>query len=293
MDKPQITMRDLVTKYGGYRPASRATGIPYQTLRENYLKEIATEWNTPKRVFFMTDTHDCPNMDKSHLYHIAKHIKATKPDIIIHGGDMWDAASLCHHVDNKTYKARAKPSLKDDLDSLHEALQILTEESGRQDFHMTLGNHENWLWQFQDRNPELFGFAQDAFETIFKSVGWTLHPYGRYVDFGGVNFTHCPMNLMGKHRGGENTAKLAATRAVKDVVFGHTHRYCHHQEAKDGNDIWVIALNAGCTMPDGYRPDYAIGPIGWFYGVVEFTIDNEHITDVSQISLKTLKERYA
>lgn len=283
----------LAIKHGGLRPASRATGIPYQTFRERHKKQSDALYQTPKSVFFFTDSHDDPYMDKTHLYHIARHIKATKPDIIMHGGDLWDAASLCHHVDNATYKARRKPTLKDDLTSLQETLEILTGESGRDDFQITLGNHENWLWQFEDKNPELFGFAQESFDALFKATGWTVHPYGRYVDIGGVNFTHCPLNLMGKHRGGENTAKLATTKAVQDVVFGHTHRFSHHQEAKDGNDVYVIALNAGCTMPEGYRPDYAIGPLGWYYGAVEFVIQAGHITRVKQVELSEMRELYS
>lgn len=285
--------QDLITKHGGLRPASRATGIPYTSLREFAKRQSEEENRTPKRVFYFTDTHDTPWADKSHLYHIAKHIKDTQPDIIMHGGDLADFPSLCHHVGNDTHQGKKKTTLKMDLDSLHEAVQILTEESGRNDFQMTLGNHDHWLWRFEDKNPELFGFGQEAFETIFKSCGWKLHPYGKYVEIGGVNFIHAPLNLMGKHRGGENVAKLATTKAVKDVVFGHTHRFSHHQEAKDGNDEWVIALNAGCTMADGYRPDYAIGPLGWYYGAVEFTISDNHIQDVAQISLRMLKERYA
>lgn len=286
--------QSLVIKHGGIRAAARATGVSYTTLRERVYRQSAERFNTPKKVFFFTDTHDSPFQDKTHLYHIAKHIKDSKPDYIVHGGDFWDCASLCHHVPNESYKGRSKPTLKNDLDSLHEAAQILTEESGRTDFQYTIGNHENWLWQYQDKNPEVFGFAQEAFDTIFQSLGWTVHPYGRYVEIGGVNFIHAPMNLMGKPRGGENVAKMATTKAVRDVVFGHTHRFSHHQEAKDGNDEWIIAINGGCTMPDGYRPQYADkSPLGWYYGGVEFSIADGHIQhDVKQISLKELKERY-
>lgn len=282
--------RALEIKWGGIRPAARNSPYSYSVIHS----ALEAYERTPKKVLYFTDTHDTPYQDKSHLYHIAKHIKDSKPDVIVHGGDLWDCLSLCHHVPNQSYKARRKPTLKQDLDSLHEAAQILTEESGRSDFHYTLGNHENWMYQFEDKNPEIFGFAQEAFDAIFKSLKWTVHPYTRYVDLYGVNFVHAPISIMGKPRGAENLAAISANKAVKDVVFGHTHRWADYKMAKDGNDVWIRAINGGCSMPDGYRPDYATGPLGWFYGLVEFTIEYGKIQDdVKQISLKTLRERYA
>jgi predicted MPP superfamily phosphohydrolase len=289
----EVDYESLIVKHGGIRAAARALGMPHTSLQYKLAAHKLKTQSAAKRIFFFSDTHDTPTQDKAHLYHIAKHIKETKPDIIVHGGDLWDCVSLCHHVPNNSHKAKSKPTLKQDLDSLHEAAQILTEESGRNDFHFLLGNHENWMYQFEDKNPELFGFAQESFDAIFKSVGWTVYPYTRYVELGGINFVHAPINMMGKARAGENAAKQASTRAIKDVVFGHTHRWSYHREPKDGNDIWVTAINAGCTMPDGYRPDYAVGPLGWYYGCLEFsTQDGQIQDDVSQVSLKLLRERY-
>ena len=78
--------RELVTKHGGIRAAARAIGVPYTTFYGQIKRQLDEYSKAPKRVFYFTDTHDSPWMDKSHLYHIAKHIKNTNPDIIMHGG---------------------------------------------------------------------------------------------------------------------------------------------------------------------------------------------------------------
>lgn len=288
-DDKTKTYRELSSKYGGKRPTTQKTKIPYLRLTAQYEADLKKSFSNPVKVIAFGDTHDTPTQDKTHLHHIAKYIKDSKPELIVHTGDLWDCVSLCHHVPNSTYKGKFKPSLKDDLYSLEEAVAILTEVSGRRDWHMTLGNHEAWLWQFIDKNPELFGFAQDSFNDIFNKAGWTLYEYGRYVDFGGVNFVHAPMSIMGKPRGGENITKTVCNKSMCDTVFGHTHRFGHLQDPKDGNDVWVTAINTGCTMPDGYRPDYAVGPLGWYYGIVEFTIDQGKIRDVRQVSLEALR----
>ncbi|MTA40645.1 MAG: hypothetical protein F2563_02360 [Actinobacteria bacterium] len=285
-------IRQLLAKYGGFRPTTQKENIPYIKLKSQYEADLKAKFSKPVSVFYMTDTHLKIGLPTNHLRHIGKYIKDTKPDFIIHGGDLWDCESLCHHIPNWTLKGRTKPSLKKDLDCLYEGVQILTEESGRNDWHMTYGNHDgSWPKLYVDAHPELYGIAEEGRDEVFKHFGWTTYEFGKYVDFGGVDFIHIPLKA-GKPMGGVNLASGITRDAIKDTVCGHTHGFAFDRKAKLGNDQWITSVVGGCTMPEGYKPDYVVTGTAWWHGVVRLEIYQGKIQDHEAISLPKLEAMY-
>jgi hypothetical protein len=87
-------------------------------------------------------------------------------------GDAGDWHSLCRHEPNETQNARLKPSFRLDIASFAGAWMILEDELPRSyqpRKHITLGNHEDWAWQFENLNPEMRGHCIGPMTRVFES----------------------------------------------------------------------------------------------------------------------------
>jgi hypothetical protein len=283
--------RDLVIKYGGLKPASRNSPYSFGTLQRAY-NEYRKD--SRKRVFIFSDTHNSPELETDHLFHIAKWIKDGKPDYVVCNGDFYDFNSLNSHDPNDTKKGQSKPSVKKDLEHLDLCMKIITENAERHDIIFCEGNHEGKrIRRFENDNPEMHEFVLDNYHASLKRHKWRVIPFGRYYNLEGVHFTHCPLNSMGKAVGGKNALRNVAMYSVNDTVFSHTHNHGVVREAKYGSNEWTTVVNTGAAMPVGYVQEYAIDGMsgGWSQNVVEIVIENGKIRDVSFISMETLAER--
>lgn len=283
----------LINKYGGYRPAMRATGIMHKTLHGRQVLDNQKTFDNPTRVFYFTDTHVQPKLETDHLKHIAQHIKETNPDYIIHGGDFADAESLCSHIQPHTKTAREKPTLKSDIACMEDAMHLINSVSGRSDIHVTLGNHEARIWTMEENNPDLAYLLQERFDLAYKNTGWTYSPYCEYHTVAGVDFVHAPCLVKGRPVGGKLSANNVASNSIADCVYGHTHMKADFTVKKYGGDRSTTAINGGCSMPSGYIPKYVQGgSTGWWHGVIELGLLNGKIVDTQYISLDKLKRLY-
>ena len=75
------------------------------------------------KVLAIGDAHDGPRIAKDRFRWFGRLAAETRPDVIVQIGDFLSLDSLCRYEGNDTLKGKAKPSLKDDLDSFKEALQ--------------------------------------------------------------------------------------------------------------------------------------------------------------------------
>jgi hypothetical protein len=90
--------------------------------------------------------------------------------------------------------------------------------SGRR--HYTKCNHRAWLWTFEDKHPELAGFAIGEFDEILATEGWSFSDYGEYYWLGGMAHVHVPLNLMGRPVGGQTAENTIGMQSTRDTVFG-------------------------------------------------------------------------
>jgi len=243
-------------------------------------------------VVWFTDAHNQPEMPLDRFLWLAALVNDVKPDYLIDGGDFDDMNSLCAYEGNETWKGKFKPAFVDDLSASQEARELLDEKITHKCVkHFVLGNHEDRLWQYENRNPEVYGMMQHAYLEVHKN--WHITPYRGYLDIHGVDFTHIPMSALNKPAGGARAAVSVAAKSVRDVCFGHTHTYGYWEESKFGPNRSTIAINGGCFMPQGYIPKYAAGSAkSYWYGVHILGISGGRIVEHTPITMQELKRRY-
>jgi hypothetical protein len=251
------------------------------------------------RVLAIGDTHDDPYLSKARLRWIGRHAAEMQPDRIVQIGDICDLESLSFHSGNDTESGRYKPRFLADMASLDEALEVLMEPLAQSaqsipQFDVTLGNHENRIWRFEDSAPETSGMLQAEFGAKLHRYGIRYHRYGRPVAIGGVDFVHSPFNVMGKPYGGKNAAPNVARDAIRDTVFGHSHKGSVSCCPKVGDDNRVTAIDLGCALPSGHVQSYAKHTTtGWWWGAWELLIRSGRIEGWNAIPMTELQRRYA
>lgn len=245
------------------------------------------------KVVWFTDSHNQPGMDTERFEWLAKFVNDVKPDYLVDGGDFDDLNSLCHYERNDSWSGKFKPTFEADLKASQIARDILdTQITHSCEKHFILGNHEDRLYQFENLNPELYGMMQHAYEEIHKD--WAITPYKGYLDIGGVDFTHIPMNGMNKPMGGARCAVQVASKSVRDCCFGHVHTYGYWEESKLGPNRSTIAICGGSFMPDKYVPKYAQGSAkGYWYGCHVIEISGGRIIGHTPVTMRELKARYS
>lgn len=252
----------------------------------------------PLRVCGIGDGHVHPGIPDNRRFElIGHHIAATNPEHVVQIGDFADMNSMCHHVRNDTFKARQKPTFRQDMASFLNAIERLEapiRAAGvKPRKHMTFGNHDEWLWTYEDQHPECDGALTSQYQELFTRRGWTTSRYGSWYFLGGVGFTHAPLNIMGKPFGGLNAEGTLANWAMFDVVMGHTHRRADITRPKLGVMQDVRIVNLGSAMPEGYVGDYAKHtPNAYFYGICDLVIQDGHIVSTHFIPMKELEARY-
>lgn len=242
------------------------------------------------------DLHDSPGLSKRRIKWMAKYFTDVQPDHIIQIGDIADFESLCSYIKNETYEGKMKPGFQQDLESLGIALQIFNRHykpKKRVGKHITLGNHEERIWTFENNNPEIHCMMSNAFLTTLEHYGWTWSPFGEYYTYGGVDFVHAPLNAMRRPMGGVHVLAAAGRESLHDLVFGHTHKAGSLVIPKLGHDRKLTVVNVGCALEWGHVQEYAkLAQTGWWWGVTLINILGGRIVSVNQKSMLELKKDY-
>jgi len=248
------------------------------------------------RICVIGDTHDAPNLpDKSRFKWIARHIAKSRPDKVVHIGDMGDFESCSTHAHPGSITYNYKPSFKQDMESLEEALTLIHKELGSHSIPllMTEGNHEYRIDRWEEGHPETQGLLKASFLETMARYNWKTYGFGEWLLIGGVGFSHVPKNIMGKPYGGKFTENQIGNDAIFSVVYGHTHRAVFRRVPKIGPQNSIEILNVGSAMPDGYVAPYAnTATTGWTYGIYDIKIRGGHIEDYRFHSMQHLEEEY-
>ena len=193
------------------------------------------------RIIIIGDAHDSPKIKQDRFKWIGKYIKECKPDYIIQIGDWASFDSLSYFQKNSSQAGKLKDAYMEDIESLRKAIDILDKAIGnpRIPRHVTFGNHEQRVYKFEEAIPEIEGMMKNELHNTFIERNWKFSPYGAFKIIGGVSFTHCPLNIMGKEYGGKNGEIQVANDATNDIVFGHTHKFRDWKSPKIGNKNYV------------------------------------------------------
>ena len=244
------------------------------------------------RVIVIGDAHDSPAIpDQSRFKRIGQYVRKIKPDCVIQIGDLATLDSLSYHTPNASYDGKFKPTFEQDMSSLGRALELL--DCGGAEKHITLGNHEQRLFKYEQNNPEVFGQLPFNLLRLLDRSQWTYSQFGQVHFIGGVGFVHVPLNRMGKPYGGKTAEQQIANDCLHDLVCGHSHVDRKHKASKIGNNREVQIINVGCALPEGYIEPYALhSSTGWSYGIADMTIQHGCVRDYNFVSMARLNELY-
>lgn len=248
-----------------------------------------------QRVLAIGDCHDGPNLpDKTRFYAMGRYAKDNQVDQIIQIGDFASVDSLNRFDGNDTLKGKEKPSFGQDMQSFQQAVRAFHKGLDGYDVpkHVTLGNHEDRIWSYTNKNPEIVDMLDQILFATMDDYNWTYSPYGEFYFIGDVGFTHAPLNTMGKAYGGMQSENQIARDAMHDIVYGHTHKRLDKTFPKIGNQF-VNIINLGTSLPEGHIEEYAKHTLtGWSYGVYDIQIKDGKIYETNWIPMGKLMREY-
>lgn len=256
------------------------------------------EHGTPAvKVLAIGDAHDSPKLeDKARFFAMGKLARERGISHVVQIGDFADFDSVSTHVAADTIEGKLNNPYTTDIVSLNRALEDF--ERGLSGHtvtkHVTLGNHERRIYQYENQHPQIEGMLTSELEQTFKDRGWSTTPYGTFYFLGGVGFIHCALNRLGKSYGGKLAESTIGNDAVFDIVIGHSHVKREHRAPKIGPHKHVTVLNLGCALPQGYTQDYVYHSqlAGWWYGVHVLTLQGGQIVGAEAISMHELVSHF-
>lgn len=227
---------------------------------------------------------------------LARHGSARKYTHVIQIGD-WGSFDSCSSYDkNDSAKGRLKPTIGQDLDNLADSLAMWhrhKDADWKPRQYVTLGNHENRIWHFQNRQPETGTTFTDLMQQHFAQFGWHTKLFGEIMFLEGVGFTHHPTNGMGRAFGGKTGIVRASNEASCSLVSGHSHNLKLFSQPKIGLTAGIEHVEVGCGLPWGVVEDYAKhSPVNWWWGCVELTIGDGRIYGMKSFPMWELERDY-
>jgi hypothetical protein len=268
--------------------------VPYVKGNEACVSKPANdETQEALRVCVIGDLHVSPGQDLSRIRWIARHIKETKPDHIVQIGDWASFDSVSQHDPIGSIKSNRRPSLRQDMECLHESLAVFDRELGPSTTPrlITLGNHEQRVARYEQLRSELEDSLWTEVLQSFAQFRWKTFEYGEVAFIGGCGFVHTPMNRIGKPHSSPN---IMVNNLSHDLIKGHSHVATYLTAPKIGNGTGVTLIDVGTSLPHGHVEPYAkLSQTSWWWGLHDVIIRNGRIDDFARISMKSLEARYA
>jgi hypothetical protein len=302
LNVPVRTLRDRVKAARPFIPeaAPDEPAEPVQPVAKPRVRVRAVTHETPPdgpiyRVTAIGDLHDAPGQRKDRFRWIGQHIAETKPDRVVQIGDWGTFDSMGTHDAPGSRKSMEHPSFAQDLESLEESMAAMSAGMGEFDCprDITFGNHEERVWRAANGDPKRLGDAPLRVEQVFARWGWKSRLYGEYLFIGGVGFTHCPKNQIGKEYAGKRPENVIGNELIFSLVYGHTHKRGFWTFPKIGPQRRVDLLNLGSGMEHGHVENYAkMSTTGWSWGLYDLTIQSGQIISDRFTSMLELSQRY-
>jgi hypothetical protein len=250
--------------------------------------------------FLVPDTQIKPTTDLRFLYAIGKEIVKQRPDVIIHIGDHWDFPSLSSYA---SIKEAEGCRVLHDIHSGHLGMQQLLEplrrlqEKQRQDKHKVyrprlifcMGNHEDRLSRYIDRNPVLEGLSNFELKKQVEGYGFEVYDFKQPVVIDGVAYAHYFYNPMsGRPYGGQCANKL--NHIGTSFTMGHQQGFQFAEKIiPTGGRIMGMVAGSSYVEDEGY-----IGPQANMHwrGVVIKTDVKDGMYNFTRTDTQTLVEKW-
>jgi predicted phosphodiesterase len=216
-----------------------------------------------EKTFVFSDIH-YPDHDIKALDVAEQVLKDWKPNRIVYIGDAYDATPVSHWLKDKKRKLENKRLLKD-YEGVQKMLNRHAQLAGKQlkEVVYMLGNHEDWIREYIDCNPEVEGLIEieNHLKSPGKGIKFKMIPYigrDRIFKVGKLYLIH-----------GEYTNQYHASKTVnvydRNIMYGHVHSV---QEAGKVSPVDVedrhmaVSIGSLCNK----NPDYGEGkPNAWVH----------------------------
>jgi hypothetical protein len=219
------------------------------------------------RAVSIYDAH-CPHVDWPTWNAILDFTGRNRVDLLLWGGDNLDCGPISRHNKNKPlHKPRGQ--MKRDLDTFKEKMLDPIEALLPKDAKKVwlTGNHEDWLYQMIEEQPELEGLLDFAEYLKLTERGYEVKEQGGHYKHGHLKYIHGDVLS-----GGQTAPRKALDLFVESLVFGHFHAFASAtkmlpQSAKYRWQSWAT----GCVgkLNASYLKNK---PTGWMNGfnITEF-----------------------
>lgn len=201
-----------------------------------------------------------------------KHLKAYKPEHVVHLGDCFEFTALRKGATEDEKRIDIEQDIDAGLEFMDKLFRNVKGEK-----YFLIGNHGMRLWEMADKGSVVSrDFAKGHIARIEAFLEARDIKFKPYCSFSGVLQIN-DLLLMHGYGFGVNAAKDHMKLYHKDVVFGHTHR----AETAIGTG-WpkpIEAINCGMLMKK--QPKYAsrtTSVLSWTHACVEgeFLADGTH-----------------
>lgn len=191
------------------------------------------------KVVHLCDQH-FPFQSKGAIRRSLAVVREIAPDIVVLGGDVVD----CHAISRYRIRQDRFNSLQREFSTaLNYLEQLVLAAPSRAQFHLTLGNHEERVAKYLDRNaPGLATLKDLTVEHLLKcdDLGIKVHEYGDGVTFGDLYFTH---GSIVRKWGGSSVRGMLESCGCS-VAMGHSHRLAS-VSVRQGPRI-ITGYESGC-----------------------------------------------
>lgn len=254
---------------GSWRKRLRAAKVRYPELawRVNRNAKCA-EAQIPQKTqvgIAMFDLH-YPLDNKRFTENWLDFVRDMCPDIFIFGGDNLDMTPVSHWLLDKHKRGSLEGKrLKADYTGFK--LDILRELVLPDDCRKIwlYGNHEDWLNQYIDSNPEMEGLLE--LEEHIDLGDWERYRYGQHAKVGSLKFIHgAYTNLHHAHK----TAQVYGC----NVIYGHIHTGQEHTFTTPCDSLPFIgrSVGCGCDLNPSYSRDK---PNSWEHQILLFYVRSD------------------
>ncbi len=217
-----------------------------------------------------------------------------RPEVILHIGDHFDMKSLSQYdfpknnrmvfdgneVAADVFAGRiAMQAMLEPYYNLRADQRANKKRAYKPDMHFTLGNHEQRVERFHELKG-MVNLTKDL-----EAYGWTVHPFLKPVELGGVHAVHYAYNAMsGKPIGG--TAEYRLNKLKLSFVQGHEQTFKYAQEyLNDGRKISAL-VGGSCYLHDEEYKGFQGN--NHFRGCFKLHNVHDGMYDLEQVSVERL-----
>jgi predicted phosphodiesterase len=208
-----------------------------------------------------------PLHDRAAINAVLEFTESNRIRGVILSGDNLDCSNVSRHTKGKP-RLRSRGGYQRDIDGFKRDIldpieSRLRKKATKVFFH---GNHEDWLADFLDENPELEGALGIAENLQLKERGWKVIPCGGHYEVGRAMIVHGDQIGSGMH-----IAKKLVDSLCQIAIMGHVHTYSAYTKVSQVKERrkWI-----GITLPTlgTVAPSYAKGRPNAFvngFGILE------------------------